>query len=261
MPAPPASTPISPASATPLPTAPRGPKAMDFKLVLARTTPAARPGPAPPPATLAAPPAPAGRAVAAAAGLPAAWNGAARPPSNAAFRQRIAEAERSAEHPGGGYTQRNAASGALGRYQFIPIALRDIGWRDAGGGWTALARNHGVSDEASFLANPAAQEAAMTAYLARQETILQRTGLLNAAGSSVRAMDGSTLRITESGLVAATHLCGAGTVARYLAYRQQNPEATSPAGSRGAFAGVERRLRDFTTVAYASARNVQLAAR
>ncbi len=257
MPAPPASTPTSPVGATPQPTPPRGPKAMDFKLVLARATPAARPGPAPPPAPVQV----AARMPAPATGLAAGWNGAAWAPSNALFRQRIAEAERSAEHPGGGYTQRNAASGALGRYQFVPIALRDIGWREAGGGWTALARSHGVTDEASFLANPSAQEAAMTAYLARQESILQRTGLLNAAGTSVTAMDGSTIRITESGLVAATHLCGAGTVARYLAYRQQHPEATTPAGSRGAFAGVERRLRDFTGVAYAAARNLQLAAR
>jgi hypothetical protein len=41
-----------------------------------------------------------------------------------AFRSRIA----ALESAGSGWSARNAASGALGRYQFLPVALRDIGW-------------------------------------------------------------------------------------------------------------------------------------
>lgn len=172
---------------------------------------------------------------------------------NAAFRERIAIAERSAEHPGGGYTQRNPASGALGRYQMLTIALRDLGWREAGGGWTALAARHGVRSEADFLANPAAQEAAMGAYLARVETLLGRHGALEAAGRVLAGTDGAAVPVTEAGLVAAAHRRGAAAVARYLAHRTRTPDAPVPAESRAAFAQVERRLREFAGVAYVAA--------
>ena len=187
----------------------------------------------------------------------AAWpgpqHGAGAAP-DAAFRARIARAETGAARAGEGYGARNAASGALGRYQLTPQALRDLGWRDAGGGWTALAARHGVGSDAEFLASPAAQEAAMGAYLRRAETLLHRNGSLARSGSAVTGPDGTPVPLTEAGLVAAAHRRGAGSVARYLAHRGAASDAPPlTAAERKAFAAVERRLRDFAELPYAVA--------
>ncbi len=121
----------------------RPPKADDFKRALARAMEGS--GPPPPPA-----PVPSGipTARAAAARAPAPPGAAAH---DAAFRARIARAESGAIRPGEGYGARNAASGPLGRYQLTPQALRDLGWKDAGGGWTASAARHGVASDEGFL--------------------------------------------------------------------------------------------------------------
>lgn len=259
MPSPPAArqaAPPSPQAAAPA----RAPKHRDFKPALARATPPATPTPvrAVQPA-IARGPAPAATAVIARAPDPRATTQAAalRPweaGPNAAFRQRIAEAERSAEHAQDGYALRNPSSGALGRYQFVPAALRDIGWLDAEGGWTEAARRYGVTDEAGFLASPAAQEAALSAFLARQEVILDRGGTLAAAGATIAAMDGSAITLTEGALVAAAHRRGAGMLARYLAHRRDTPDAALTPAQRAAFESVEHRLRGFAQVAYVSER-------
>ena len=172
---------------------------------------------------------------------------------DAAFRARIARAETGATRAGEGYGARNAASGALGRYQLTPRALRDLGWQDAGGGWTALAARHGVGSEAEFLSSPAAQEAAMGAYLRRAEALLERNGSLSRSGGAVTGLDGTPVPLTEAGLVAAAHRLGAGSVARYLAHRGYQSETPLTAVERRAFAAVERRLRDFAELPYAVA--------
>jgi hypothetical protein len=240
----------------------RGDKARDFKPVLARATPPATPTPtraAPPlqPA-MARGPAPAPTPAIARPAVPGVLQTPALRPwegqTNAAFRQRIAEAERSAEHANDGYHLRNPSSGALGRYQFLPIALRDIGWMNAEGGWTEAAARHGVTDEASFLATPAAQEAAMSAYLARQEAILDRGGTLGAVGLTIRGLDGREITLSEGALVAAAHRRGAGALARYLSHRTDTPDAPLSPAQRIAFESIEHRLRGFAEVAYASER-------
>lgn len=246
------------AASTPQPAAApaRAPKHRDFKQVLARSTPPATPSPVAQPAIARGPAPVATPAVARAAGptlqAPAlrAWEGQ----PNAAFRQRIAEAERSAEHRADGYALRNPVSGALGRYQFVPAALRDMGWMDAEGRWTEAAGRFGVTDEASFLADPAAQEAAFSVFLARQETILDRGGTLAQAGETITMLDGSTITLTEGALVAAAHRRGAGTLARYLAHRRDTPAAALTAAQRNAFESVENRLRSFADLAYVSER-------
>jgi hypothetical protein len=242
----------------------RGPKPPekdeDFKAALARARPAA-------PAQAARPQAPAAQQVALGANRaplprapalpPADLPGArvspfAAGPDNQAFRQRIAEAERSHEH-GGGYHLRNERSGALGRYQMLGIALQDIGWRDARGGWTGRAAAFGVRSETDFLGNPAAQEAAMGDFLRRVETQLQANGALRSAGGVVAGVDGRPVAITESGLVAAAHRRGAGAVQRWLLHRTETPDAPVPERDRAAFASIEARLRGFAGVAYAMA--------
>jgi len=171
----------------------------------------------------------------------------ARPPAaaDAAFRQRIAAAESSATATHPGYAARNPSSGALGRYQLLPIALRDIGWQDATGGWTAFAARQGVASEADFLANPAAQEAAMDSYLRRAAQMLAQNGALDRSGTTVAGLAGDAVPVSEAGLLAAAHRRGAASVARYLAHRTETPGAPlTPADSR-AFAAVEQRLRGF----------------
>jgi hypothetical protein len=238
-------------------------KHRDFKPDLARATPPAAPQPVRPArpalqAAIARAPAPAATQIIARTAAPTApaetalrpWEG--RP--NAGFRQRIAESERSAEHTQGGYALRNPASGALGRYQFVPMALRDIGWLDAEGAWTATAARHGVTDEAGFLASPAAQEAALSDFLARQETILDRGGTFGAVGQTITALDGSTITLTQGAMVAAAHRRGAGMLARYIAHRRDTPDAPLTPAQRNAFESVEHRLRGFADLAYASER-------
>lgn len=165
--------------------------------------------------------------------------------ADAAFRQRIAAAESSATPTRPGYAARNPSSGALGRYQLLPIALRDIGWQDAGGGWTEAAARHGVASEADFLANASAQEAAMDAYLRRAAQMLAQNGALGRSGDTVAGLAGDAIPVSEAGLLAAAHRRGAASVARYLTHRTETPGAPlSPADSR-AFAAVEQRLRGF----------------
>ena len=111
-----------------------------------------------------------------------------------AFHQLIARLESSApSRPDQGYGARNPASGALGRYQLLPVALRDIGWQDAAGQWTPLAASHGVRSEGEFLGTPAAQEAAMAAFLRRAEVQLERNGSLARSGGSVAGLDGGAV--------------------------------------------------------------------
>lgn len=252
----------------------RGPKPPekdeDFKAALARARPAAPPRPGAPaaPAMAARPQAPVAQQVALGANRaplprapvvpPADLPGArvspfAAGPDNQLFRHRIAEAERSAEHPGGGYHLRNERSGALGRYQMLGIALQDIGWRDAQGGWTARAASFGVRNEAEFLANPGAQEAAMGDFLRRAEAQLQANGAMRSAGGVLPGMDGRPIAITESGLVAAAHRRGAGAVQRWLQHRSETPDAPLSERDRAAFASIEARLRGFAGIAYAMA--------
>lgn len=113
---------------------------------------------------------------------------------DAAFLARVARAETGAVRPGKGYRAGNAASAALGRHQLTPLALRDLGWKDAAGGWTALAARHGVGSDAEYLASPAAQEAAMGAYLRRTEALLNRNGSSRGAAARSRGWTGRRCR-------------------------------------------------------------------
>lgn len=170
---------------------------------------------------------------------------------NGTFRARIAAAERSAEHANNGYGQVNPRSGALGRYQFLASTLMDLGLKDATGAWTERAA---VRSDAEFLASPQAQEAAFTAFLRRVEHQVERNGALARQGGAVRGLDGTEVPLTEAGMMAAAHRRGAGMLARYLQHRSETPDAPLRPAQRRAFEAVERRLRDFADVAYASVR-------
>lgn len=93
----------------------------------------------------------------------------------------------------GRYTAVNSF-GYLGKYQFGINTLRLVG----------------VYDPYNFLYNPALQEKAFEANIARNKWILRKY-IKRFIGKSMR---GTT--ITESGLLAAAHLAGAGNVKKYL---------------------------------------------
>ncbi len=115
---------------------------------------------------------------------------------------------------GGDYAAVNSL-GFLGKYQFGEAALVDAGFYRADGTakndwrtgyWTG---ELGVNSKADFLSNPAAQEAAIRAYMDLQWSYLQ----------PVRQYDGEVvagIKITVSGMLAGAHLLGAGTLAAFV---------------------------------------------
>lgn len=84
--------------------------------------------------------------------------------------------------------------GYIGKYQFGRLALRSIG----------------IFDSEEFLNDPLLQEKAFDALIAKNKWIL-RNEIKSYEG---RRIDG--IRITESGILAAAHLGGAGSVRKYL---------------------------------------------
>jgi Ca2+-binding RTX toxin-like protein len=115
---------------------------------------------------------------------------------------------------GGDYGVVNAY-GYLGKYQFGELALIDVGYykddaTDANdwksGYWTG---KNGIDSKADFLADGAAQEQAIRAYMKLQWVYLGETERF--AGQTIGG-----LKVTESGLLAGAHLLGAGSVTAFL---------------------------------------------
>lgn len=94
--------------------------------------------------------------------------------------------------------------GYLGRYQMGEIALKDAGFLDSDGEWTALANSYGICSESDFLQSPEGQEAAIRAYHAKLCHYIRTYGLDAYVGASYCGVE-----VTESGLLAACHLVGA----------------------------------------------------
>ncbi|CUW38348.1 conserved protein of unknown function [Magnetospirillum sp. XM-1] len=166
---------------------------------------------------------------------------------NSAFRQKIAEAERSAEQINDGYGERHPG-GALGRYQITPITLDQAGWK-IGGAWTDKAREHGVASDEDFLKNPAAQEAAMSDIMREAERQADSKGLYSHAGRTYSGVGGESVTITDAGIAAAAHRHGAGATANYIRRRVNGRKAAAPE-DRARDKQIEKRLRDFEKVPY-----------
>jgi len=101
--------------------------------------------------------------------------------------------------------------GYLGYYQFAEETLVAAGFyngdstaaRDFIGGWTATAATYGVTDKASFLASPAAQDAAATAWFQKVYADLNTVDLVKYEGQTLNGVP-----LTPSALLAGTHLVG-----------------------------------------------------
>ena len=90
-------------------------------------------------------------------------------------------------------------------------ALRDVGFIDNKGKWSAKAKEYGVTSEKTFLGNKSAQDAAITEYNKKQWGYIKSYKSNEYVGKTY--MD---VKVTESGLLAASHLVGAKAVANAL---------------------------------------------
>lgn len=118
----------------------------------------------------------------------------------------------------------SARSGSyLGRWQLGTSALQDAGFMNASGGWTALAKQYGVTSAATFLSSKAAQDYAV--YLVHKKiwSYLKSNGAAAYVGKTYQG-----LTITVSGLVGAAHLVGPYALKRAIA---NNSSASDSAGA------------------------------
>jgi hypothetical protein len=180
-----------------------------------------------------------------------AWEGQ----PNQAWREQIAAEETRRTDGDLGYGMRGQpGSGALGRYQMLRNPLADAGWRDrVTGVWTDRARAAGVANDADFLANPAAQEAALNDVLRRNEVQLRANGAMRFVGQQVAGLRGGLVPITEAGLAAAAHREGAQAVRNCLDHRIARlppPASIRGRGNLSSFNEIERRLQAFARTPY-----------
>lgn len=97
--------------------------------------------------------------------------------------------------------------GYLGRWQIGMESLKDIGFVDSNGQWTALANSMGVYSTEDFLKTPAAQDYAIRLYDKKLWSYIQYFGDDDYIGTEFNG-----ITVTLSGLVAAAHLVGAGGI-------------------------------------------------
>ena len=163
---------------------------------------------------------------------------------NAAMRQKLAELESSADKPKYGYGEKSKISTALGRYQILESSLIDAKWKNGDGTWTEKANEAGVHSDKDFLANPKAQEMAITDVMQRYTEELKSNGAYRSIGATIKNSSGASLLVTQSGLIAAAHKEGARNVAYYL-----DPEKRAKLDPRKV-SNIERRLREAAGTPY-----------
>lgn len=111
---------------------------------------------------------------------------------------------------GDSYLKTNPFSGALGKYQFIPSTLNALQWIYNLPAWVS---------PLNFLSNSSLQENYINAQIEDTLIFLERSGLKNFVGSSVRGskrFPNSRTSITIYGLLAGAHLAGTGNLKKYL---------------------------------------------
>ena len=165
---------------------------------------------------------------------------------NSDFRNRLAIAEGNADKPNFGYGEVNQKAGALGRYQMTPAALRAAGMIDADGTWTG---KFNVHSRAEFLADPDAQEMALTDYLDDTERQLRANGAFGFVGTSVVGIRG-TFTLTRAGLIAAAHRAGAPATRSYLDRIANNGFISQTLSLTRQERAIETRLRTFADAPY-----------
>lgn len=177
-----------------------------------------------------------------------------RKPDNTEFLDGISRAEQSHDKPDEGYSERNPVSNELGRYQIKPNTLDGIKWRNPDGTWTEKAGEYGVATDADFLNNPKAQEAAAKDMLRQYEKEAKGEGLYDRIGQKIEGKKGE-IKITEAGIIAATHAEGATGTRRYMEKIEAVDFKSKDLPLTEKEARVETRLRIFQGVPYRRASN------
>ena len=172
---------------------------------------------------------------------------------NSDFRSRLAIAERTADRPHFGYREvldRTDANGqrhiALGRYQMTPGGLQAAGMIDRSGAWTG---KYGIHSRSQFLANPDAQERALSDFLDATERQLRAAGAFEHIGDSIDGIR-DRFTVTRAGLIAAGHREGATATAGYLAKVAANGFSSKGLQLSDAQLAIETHLRIFADVSY-----------
>ena len=100
----------------------------------------------------------------------------------------------------------------LGRYQLGAPALKDAGFMDKSGRWTSKANQYGIYTQRDFLFSKEGQDAAVAAYHKKLCDYIRYYGLSDYLGQTY-----CEIPVTHSGLLAACHLVGVGSMKKALA--------------------------------------------
>lgn len=145
----------------------------------------------------------------------------------------------------------------LGKYQMNRNALVDAGFKNADGSWkegNAL----GINSDEEFLRGPrakAARDAAFEAVSRRNEQQVKSMGLDKKIGSKIDGIKAG-IEVTETGLAAAAHRAGVGSVKEYFARLEKHGWDSKKAvdalsgDEKRMYLAVETRLREFSNVGY-----------
>ncbi|MBR5020151.1 MAG: hypothetical protein IKY17_00840 [Oscillospiraceae bacterium] len=102
--------------------------------------------------------------------------------------------------------------GHMGRYQMGGEALEEAGFKDENGKWTALANSYGIYSKEDFLNCPEGQDYAIAAYHKVVCGYIRAYNLERYVGTTYCGV-----KVTRSGLLAACHLVGIGSMRKALA--------------------------------------------
>ncbi len=125
----------------------------------------------------------------------------------------------------------------------------DAGWMDNLGRWTGRAASHGVNNDVDFLDHPEAQEAAMTDALRVYDRQARALGVDRYVGQVITGLNGSQIRITRAGIIAAGHRAGAQGVADSLGRITRGKKPTTKRDFE-THTFVRKRLREFESLIY-----------
>ena len=101
--------------------------------------------------------------------------------------------------------------GYMGRYQMGGSALEEAGFKNQNGEWTELAHSYGIYDREDFLNCPEGQDYAIMVYHRTVCGYIRAYELEKYVGTTYCGV-----KVTRSGLLAACHLVGIGTMKRVL---------------------------------------------
>jgi hypothetical protein len=126
------------------------------------------------------------------------------------------------------------------------LGLQAAGLMDALGNWSG---KYGADSSTEFVANPEAQERALTDLLGDTERQLRANGSFNYIGSIIDGRNGR-FSVTRAGLIAAGHREGAGETLAYLRALRDSGFSSVRANLTTQDLAVETRLRTLADASY-----------